>query len=194
MKTIEFDDETYDSLMDLVKELQTQDNDRTAFPFIWSPASRQWKPCPNGCGERTIVYSSPDNDSYTFEEFTESHPELLEEFEEDGMDEVFAVDEVEDEFFSFLVSRYPGDFDLHREELVQVVEGNTSVFKSDAAKFCEENQHHLGQDPHTYCQHSWRMPKMEKLMKVLCSIDAGIPDCGKNHEVLAAIRTKNKDI
>lgn len=193
MKTIEFDDETYEALMGFVRELQIQDNDGTAFPFTWSPASKKWNPCIDGCGDRTIIYSSPDCESYTFEEFVEAHPELLEEFEKEDRD-IQAVEEVEEEFLSFLEDEYPGLYDLHREELAQVVEGNASVFKSDAAQFCEENQHHLGRDPHTYCQHSWRMPKMEKLMKILCRIDSGVVDSEKNHEVVAATRTKNKDI
>ena len=76
MKTISVSDEDYEILMELSKELQTQENDHQAFPYFWEPRSE--KSVQGSEDDTPLAYH--DCSTYEFEELEESCPELWDEF------------------------------------------------------------------------------------------------------------------
>jgi len=169
MKTIELSDKDYDSLMELTKELQTQENDGQAHPYFWEPMSGRYEQDPNEDGELMFVF---DSSSYTPEE-------LWDDAGFDSMKKTFiaenelAIDvaygEILDDWIDFIES--DTDFTKWYRVLKEKSEHNPSLFKSDVKGFIESNKHHLGQMPHTYARTIWRMPKMITLVSILCRIN-----------------------
>ena len=86
MKTIEVSDEDYDILMDLSKELQTQDNVGQAYPYYWTPSSYRLEPNLHGEGELVRV-AEDGEDLEHIDDFKESHQEMWNNFVlEEGID------------------------------------------------------------------------------------------------------------
>lgn len=174
MRAIELSESDYNDLMNLCKELQTQENDHQAFPYFWEPASYTKEASVNEEGEikfydnNNCCSSTPEemwkDDSY--EILKESFLELHEDFNENSTYE--EVNEY-DEWVEFI--KDDGDFSLWYEEEVHKTEHNPSLFKSDVKNFITHNKHHLGGKPHTYARTIWRMPNMIKLVKILCNIN-----------------------
>lgn len=167
-KKIELSDSDYDSLMELCKEMQTQENDCQAHPYYWEPRSSKPVQSPNEEGELMFGYddssSTPENmwdDSY----FEDNKAAFLEGI---GSENAEYLD-IEDEWIDFIES--DPNFTKWYQVIEQQTEHNPSLFKSDVKGFIEGNKHHLGKDPHTYANTIWRMPKMIKLVSILCRIN-----------------------
>jgi len=61
MKTIEFTDEDHATLLELCKEIQTQENDGQAFPYFWEPMSGRYKPSPIEEGEVVFEFEGKNH-------------------------------------------------------------------------------------------------------------------------------------
>lgn len=174
MKTIEVSDEDYVILMELSKELQTQDNNGQAFPYFWEPSSEKLVCNVNDEGEEVFVYDYDSSERYSLEEYSKHDPKLWKQYlvEEKYEDEIRVYDEEEDSSDWFLYVKYNADnARVITQDWERKCEHNPSLFMSDVKNFCETNQHHLGRHPHTYSHSFFRMPKMEALVVALCRLN-----------------------
>jgi hypothetical protein len=190
MKTIEVSDKDYEILMELSKELQTQDNHGQAFPYFWNPSGIEHVPDEQG----DIVTIIVDCEQYTPEDFAEYDPELWNKFRdywnesdeegEETVPEVYPKNfDWESEWMDEIKDKYRDAYVYH-EKKERVVDHNMSIFYSDVKNFCASNSHHLGNKPSTYARTSWRMPKMKNLMECLLRINKTVPKECVNHEAL----------
>jgi hypothetical protein len=181
MKNIQVSDADYEILMELSKELQTQENDHQAFPYFWEPHSEK---CVQG-GEDDTPLAYHDCETYYFEDLEEDQPELWEEFLLQGsFGKVTSYDSIEDvncEIINFI--EFKDDWQVVYEKKEFQSEHNPSLFKSDVKSFCDSNKHHLGANPQTYARTVWRMPKMESLIKAIYRLNKQHEDT-INHEAL----------
>lgn len=177
MKTIELSDEDYNTLMELSKEYQTQDNDGNAYPYFWEPSSMKLIPNVNEEGEVVKIYK--DSEEYTPQQFAELNEDDFNTFIEEQLEydnEYFNIKcddkdfyKVERDWIEYIEINNLGQiltFDWQDES-----EHNSSLFKSDVENFIKFNYYHLGKEPHTYARTSWRMNKMETLVSILCKIN-----------------------
>lgn len=166
MPTIEISEKDHKLLMELSKELQTQENDSQAFPYFWGPRSTK-----AGIGtedDTKIIYDSTMAETYTLEEFAECNEEVFAGYlSSEDLDSDTKYSEIdEDEWIEYVVDTCPDTNIVYsREE--QKSEHNFSIFKSDVRNHIETNRHHLGKDPHTYARTFFRMRKMEELVRIV---------------------------
>ncbi len=179
MKTIEVSDEDYEVLMELSKELQTQETDCQAFPYYWNPSSYVERPNINNEGE--YIYVLDDScELQDLKSFADDNPKLYLDFLDNEHIEatVYKYDEsLEYEWKEFLdgtvfdVEKEFYNYSIVSNDLVHESEHNFSLFKSDVQNFIDNNKHHLGERPHTYARTIWRMGKMSKLMSCLLRLN-----------------------
>ena len=170
MKTITISDEDYKTLMDLSKELQTQENDYQAFPYYWEPSSLRTERNFHGEGAIVVAYDCRNCEKTTPKELIEEAPDLWESFLElSDHTEDTPYESIESEWVDHIKDDV--DYDVWTEDLEDQQERNHSLFKSDVKDFIDTNKHHLGKNPHTYSRTIWRMPKMEALIGAVIRIN-----------------------
>lgn len=169
MKTIQVTDEMYESLMELSKEILTQDNRSTAMPYLFQIRTREEIP----------VY--PGQDGITF--FVNDEGDELRDSEE-IKEEVLQIWEAEGENASFKFKGYDklNGWDIKyiiekagwREIVVKEQEVYQNAFFT--AKACDEhirlNKHHY-RKPDCYLSHAGRNPEMDLIQKFLCELSGG---------------------
>jgi len=193
MKTIKMSDEDYKDLMDLAKELRTQDHDSQANPRMWTVATTHERPTAEGYGYTYDVVL--DQDCTEFIKIEELRKELLAYYNQngslEGLDCIYesyigSVERFEEwcedgwcegeGVFPILngdnllgLKDYLEDIDRNVVacEEYEKYELNATFFKSDAKKHIEINGHNLNRNPHTYAFSAYRMPKMERLFGIL---------------------------
>lgn len=87
MKTIEMTDEDYKTLMDLAKELRTQDHDSQANPRMWTVDTIHERVCKEGYSNPDSIksgYSVCNSDSCTSINLEDLNEELLKSYKENG--------------------------------------------------------------------------------------------------------------
>ena len=172
MKTLELEDDVYDSLIGLISELKSQPNHHQAFPYYWEPRSEKLEPNLNGEGEVVELVCNGDkidleetyeNDEINRAMFLENH-----NYNEDLKFEELTQKQ-KDQFQEYLIDSC--DCDVYTYDYEYKSEHNPSLFLSDVQNFIEHNKHHLGRNPITYANTVWRMPKMEQLINILYNIN-----------------------
>jgi hypothetical protein len=151
MKQIYVSDEDYETIMELSKELQMQENDYQAFPYFWSP--RSTKKVLGTDDDEKIFYK--DGGVNTAEELF-NDDELRKEYLENR--------EIYLDWDEYLEEK---GYTISYQKNEKIVENNFSLFKSDVKNHVQMNSHHLGKDPHTYANTIFRMPKMTKLIECI---------------------------
>lgn len=190
MKTINVSDEDYETLMELSKELQLQDNNGQAFPYFWTPSSLKLEIDPNDEGEvEEIYYDSEtyDNTEEGLEIFFDNNEGIWEKFcianelfaDEEGFDIIDYSPEYNKDWERYLKEYTDAYF--YSSNWKRTRDYNPSLFMSDVKKYCEQNTHHLGRKPLPYSDSIWRMPKMESLVKALVRLNKQ-PEEEVNHE------------
>jgi len=167
MKQIQVSDHDYDTLMELSKELQLQDNDWNAFPYFWEPMSKKEELNFHGEGEIVKVYNPCYGEGPEYPEDTALYNEDLWVKYCESMELALGTpysDEHQDEWIEFLESN---GYDKLTFDMNDVSEHNPSLFKQDVKDFIGANRHHLGKDPHTYARTFFRMPRMAKLIEAI---------------------------
>jgi len=200
MKTFTVSDEDYNTLMELSKELQTQDNNYQAFPYFWEPSSMRLTPNLHDEGEEVVFVRDGDrfdpSDIWDFEggEISELAKDFIEQecysHDETHMEYEDLENEIKLEWVSF-IKHYCDDYDVYTEDWERVQEHNPSLFKSDVQGFIKSNSHHLGKDPHTYSRSVWRMPKMESLVGAILRLNKNHNE-EVNHEALRFVNKRSK--
>jgi len=176
MKTIQLSDEDYKTLMELSKEYQTQDTYYQAFPRFWVPSSEKLVHNIHDEGQFIKIYY--DGETYTPEEFSNSFTEHYTSFLKDfwrNNPSVFYDSELEKSWIDYIDYKIY-DAKIYTLDYKRQADRNPSLFLSDVELFCKANQHHLGQDPKPFGDTIFRMPKMEKLIKILSRLNRDVPE------------------
>ena len=162
MKTIQVTDEMYEFLMNLSKELNTQDHRGTAMPYFFQVQTKHRIAVPEGCGTEAWYYdrSSIETESeivdaiYDYKNGKISKKKIL------AMDDSDKEDILEAAGFR----KWNYDYE-HRLENAFLTE-----------KACEEhiriNKHNLRQ-PQSYLSHAFRNPELEQVLSFICQLTGG---------------------
>lgn len=198
MKQITVSDEDYETLMELSKELQTQENDHQAFPYFWSP--RSTKKVIGTDDDELLIYDSDDCETSTLKDLATENEELFNsflKFEDLGIHTEY--DDIDVDSWENYILNFSNDCSRYRivyEKDEDISESNYSLFKSDVQHHINCNSYHLGRKPHTYGNTFFRMFKMEALVKCLYRLNPQEVD-KINHEALTIMNidkdTEKKD-
>lgn len=172
MKTIEVSDEMHEFLMNLSKELNSQDHRATRMPYIFQIQEKKEMPAHSGCGEEMMYNSKDECDVRTLAEKIEWLCEDLNENEIHfyGKEEIKAhfEDMQEYDIDSLLTDKGFEKFN------VQEIDVYSNAFLT--SKACDEhircNKHNLN-NPVNYLSGSFRNPELETLMSFLCELSGG---------------------
>jgi hypothetical protein len=161
MKIIEIEDEMYEFLMNLSKELNTQDHRGTRMPYFFQVQTTKQIAVPEGNGTEAWHY---DGSLIETDEEIQNVVMEIEEFE--------TIDE-----FNLLE-----DYEI--EEILENNGWNKVWYDYDTelenafltSKACDEhirvNRHNL-KDPINYLSGSFRNPELETVLKFLCELSGG---------------------
>lgn len=168
MKTIKVTDEMYASLMELSKEINTQNHRHTPMPYFFQIQTDEVVYVPDGCGEAVwvddegdgIVLEDSDDERDAIEEHWEM--ESKEEFEERFSKlEEHDIDGVLEEMGYYKVDR----------EIVQRYQ-NAFFTAKGCKNHIRQNEYHYNK-PTDYLNGAFRNPEMELVMKFLCELSGG---------------------
>lgn len=161
MKNIEVSDGMYDFLIELSKELNTQDHRATAMPYFFQIQTQEEIHVAEGCGTECWHYDG--SKIVTADEISEAVADYK------GW-EVWKAEKLSD---------------IEREEILEQAGWQKANFdyKDEyqnaffTAKACKEhirlNDYHYHK-PVDYLTHAWRNPEMEMVIKFLCELTGQI--------------------
>jgi hypothetical protein len=156
MKTIEVSDEMHEFLMNLSKELNTQDHRSTAMPYFFQIQTQEKVPAAEGNGTEAWMYDGSMIE--TEEEITQAIAEYK------GLE---IEDVTKDSYEREQVLEEAG----YRKVYYEMQDKYQNAFLT--SKACDEhiraNKHHY-KNPVNYLNHSFRNPEMEKLLTFLCGL------------------------
>jgi len=166
MKTIEVTDEMYEFLMNLSKELNTQNHRGTAMPYFFQIRTREEIAVPEGIGTEAWCYDG------SVIETDEEIKEVVFEYKD------WEVDSIENE------NEYNKLCDFEIREILEEIgyykvyydyqEIYQNAFLTEKA--CKEhirlNGYHY-KEPIDYLSHAFRNPELEKVLKFLCELTGG---------------------
>jgi len=174
MKTIEVTNEMHKALMELSKEMTTQDNRGTAMPHLFQVQETIEAPAHEGSGEEVFWSGEYELELRTTEDKTEfikeqGHTERASQWT-DEIDEILNGDIMDDYTLdNIIVDDY--DFEKFYTEEKKVY--SNAFFTS---KGCDEhiriNGHNL-RKPVNYLNHAFRNAEMELVSKFLCELSGG---------------------
>lgn len=178
-------------LKELQRELKTQETDCQASPRFWVVGDYKMIPCPDGFHDEYHVYSSNKECSIEINELlkeitNDNLAELSEEarglFEEIGC-EVTAIE--------WLRKYWSEDAELVPVKKEHFICPNTMfITKAEAKEHIRRNHYHYSSEAHTYAMTAWRSPKVEKLLKILETLDWADIETDKEHISKMAQRIK----
>lgn len=154
MKQIEVTDEMYDFLINISKELNTQDNRATAKPYFFQVQVKEQIAVPEGCGNEAWHYDG------SLIETDEEINQAIAEYKEIDVSEVQEMDEYEKEEILEKAGYNKVNYDYkHNYE-------NCFLTEKACEKHIEINRHNY-KNPHSYLNHAYRNSEMEKLFEFL---------------------------
>jgi len=166
MKTIDVTDEMYEFLMNLSKELNTQDHRCTAMPYFFQIQTKKEVLSVEGCGVEAWVL-----DDLTIETDEEI---MLTIFEHKNWDIESNVDNDKyNKFDSWDIEELLEEIG-YRKINYELTDEYQNAFLTEKAcrKHIEANHYHYS-DPKDYLQHAFRNPELEKVLEFLCSLSGG---------------------
>ena len=179
MKTIEVSDEIYDGLIEISKDLNTQDHRATAMPYFFQVKTKKEVPAFEGSGDIILWYNTySEKELRTEEEIRECISEHIYE-NDNSLTEL--TDEEAEEKSKRIVSEmdsYDMEEWLESHDFVKYELNEESVYENCffTEKACElhikQNKHNLNK-PVSYLNHAFRNPEMELVMKFLCELNGG---------------------
>jgi hypothetical protein len=162
MKTIEINDETYNFLMDLSKEINNQNHRGTAMPYFFQVQTKHQIAVPEGNGN--IAWHYDGNLIETKEEIIQAIYDYR-----DGDLTKKAIKEMsnwerESEMERAGYSKVNYDFEERLE--------NSFLTEKACLQHIKDNKHNLSQ-PQDYLSYASRNPEMEKLLIFICGLTGG---------------------
>lgn len=159
MKIIEVSDEIYEKLMELSKEINTQDNRSTVKPYFFQIQTQEKIYTPEGCGEE--CWYNDDREIETNEEIDD----MIFEYK----DEKITMDEIKK------LKDYEKEEILEEAGWIKVnyqyKEKYENAFLTE--KSCKEHirlNHYHYNDPVDYLSHAFRNPDLETIFKFLSEL------------------------
>ena len=179
MKTIELTDEMYEALMELSKEMTTQNMRGTAMPHMFQIRTTEEVAAYDGQGEEIWV----DEDGLELRDEEEMRTYISEHLYENEDNLPEDEDEAEREAKALVAEMDSYDLEDYLENVhsdnwrkVNVITEYRYQNTFFTAKACEEhiksNSYHY-KDPVSYLKHAWRNPEMELVSKFLCELSGG---------------------
>lgn len=150
MKTIEVTDEMYNSLMELSKEMTSQDMRCTQMPHMFQIQTDEEIQVPEGEGKEKFLYAGEILDK---EDLTSLWKEVQDDY--DGYQEFIDHNHIID-IYTDIVKKYQ----------------NTFLTARACQKHIDANDYHYNK-PVVYLNHAWRNPEMELVSKFLCELSKG---------------------
>lgn len=164
-------------LKELGKELREQDTDCQASPRFWVVGDYEETWVPDGEGDTKFVLPEWD---YAVLEFDELRKALIEDYEdafnesqwEDLTNDLEAFGVYYEDDLLALAQVIDRDARVISVEDRHVIKENTMFLTKQACRdHIEANRHHYTDRVHTYAMTAWRSPKVERLLKILESIE-----------------------
>jgi len=160
MKKIEVSDEIYTRLIEISKEMKSQDNRYTASPFFYQIRTTKEVPVPEGCGEEKWI--DEDGVEVSKEEMEEQLVENRNmsydsKVEFNNLTDAEKEYEYEEEGFRKVWFNYDYNYE------------NCFFTESAANSHLKVNKHNYI-EPVTYVNHAYRNPEMEFLHKFLFNL------------------------
>jgi hypothetical protein len=159
MKTIEISDELYNSLIELSKELNTQNNRGTATPYFFQIQSQERVAVPLGCGKE--AWRCDDSLIETEEEIINA----IFDYKDESMtkDEIKELSSFDKEEMLELIGYERVNYD-YKESLE-----NAFLTEKACKEHIRANKHHYNQ-PVNYLSHAFRNPELELVLKFLSEL------------------------
>ena len=171
MKQINISDEGYEFLKDLCNELRTQPNDGNADPIYWGVLEDHQVLALEGDGD---PYFTTDDGLITLEDAIEYVDQCIMEYNADIQDEWKDVwKDNPDDVSYFIRETLKWDYyDVIWQRTEERVSTTTGAFLTKRAckKYIETNAYHHD-NPRTYAMTAFRNYELEKLLKVLKSLE-----------------------
>lgn len=179
MKTINVTDEMYNFLMDLSKELNTQDHRCTAMPYFFQIQTKKQVAAYDGCGTDIWV----DEDGNELETEDEIREFIAKDIYENDESIIYLDDDKAKDLAKKKVNEMD-DWDLgeylesHRNNWRKVAVTTENEYKNAflTEKACKAhikaNNYHYS-EPRDYLTHAFRNPELEKVLQFLCELTNG---------------------
>jgi len=171
MKTIKITDKMYSSLMELSKEINSQDHRSMSMPYFFQVQTEKGVVALEGCGDTVYWVDSDGLELRTKEDIEEYIKDYIsDEFGDKTAEEIslYFIDKIKGKEADWLLNK-----DFRRVDIVFEKRYENSFF---TAKACQENinanKHHYNK-PVTYLNGAFRNPEMELVMKFLCELNGG---------------------
>lgn len=162
-------------LVNLQKELKTQENDWQASPRYWAVKDYKKEIGNEDYHNGEISYFHNDGDAVEFENLKELKEFLYDyEFHEadDCLAELLEDDETDFETLWDYLENTDSDFEsLFMTEVAFIVPNTFFITKEECKRHIEANRHHYTSKAHTYAMTAWRSPQVERLWELLETAD-----------------------
>lgn len=132
-------------IIEFMKEMSSQDNRGTAFPYYYCIAYDKPNYIPNSCGD--FIYDPDSAEMYSLEEFYTHRTG-----EEDNFEYIDAEEWIEEN---------ASDLDRYEQQFEEVHK-NFFLTESDAKEHLERNRYHYGKNARTYVEYMFRANKTEQ--------------------------------
>lgn len=175
MKTIEVTDEMYNSLIELSKEMLSQDNRATAMPHMFQIRTDEEIPAHDGCGESIWIENNGEIELRS----DEDEKDYIIQFEAELFNDEMIVQKTAkvEAMSEYEISSWLEKHDFRQIE-VSISHKYANTFFT--AKACDDHikrNHYHYNNPVSYLNHALRNPEMELISKFLCQLT-----CGKIHK------------
>lgn len=172
MKNIGINEQDYEFLKDLQNELNTQDNDGTADPLYWMVMDKREVVARDG--EQRIP---SDDGAYTLEELVQQIDEQIDEYDEQDKEEwTNSIDHNDAEDVAYFAHDSLGWGNIYYNDIYYVQDeeyiphfSGAFLTKRACKQHIETNMHHYT-EPHTYAMCAYRNYELERLLKILKTI------------------------
>jgi len=163
-------------LKELQVELKTQEIDCQAAPRFWALEDFKWVITEEGYHDRASIYFVNESESMTTDDFVANvlSGEFDKEFTGEQIEELKNSHELgyDNEIFDWAQENYDRECYLVYEKEDSFIVPNTMFLtKAEAKRHIELNHYHYSPKVHTYAMTAWRAPKVERLLKILETLD-----------------------
>ncbi len=164
MKTIKISDEMYDSLMEISKELNTQNHRATAMPYFFQIQTKEEISVGEGQGEEIWAF---DGSVLENEEEIQEVVIQHQEWEDDEAKQLFS----ELSFYDINEILESAGYIQHNRDFEKRYQN--AFFTEKACKLhIKQNYYHYN-NPVDYLSYASRNPEMELVMRFLCELSSG---------------------
>jgi len=171
--------ENIEFLINLQKELQTQETDCQANPRFWVVAQYEYEPCWQEQADKTIYIGDEDDDVFdNLDELLDFlyENEYIENEPRENFKDIYDLESFYD------VTEVPV------KRVHKIMQNTFFLTKRECQEHIKSNHYHYNDTVHTYAMTAWRSPQVEKLIKILTNFKFN--DEEESNKEIAAIEKK----